>query len=643
MIFNRWKIGMLAAIIAVLCIAPIKAYAADTPVSVEQLEQKLELLIPSAMEESHIPGAAVVVTWQDRVLFSQGYGYADLEQKIVMNPQQTILPLGSLTKTLTAAVAVQLAHQQALDLHTDIRSYMKDISLALYSDEPITLHHLLTHTAGLDKAIYGMTAKTPDKMVDLGVYLQGYLQNQPPVRKPGQRYAYSNTGLGLAAYLVEAASGLPYEEYVARSLFHPLNMPSAAINAQPSAATARSYQYDGNSFMQLPYSYINLPGAGGVSTTPEEWAHFMIALLNEGRYQGKQVLTADMVETMQARQYTEHPALEGIGYGLFRSRLPGGQLALWHNGDVDGFSAKMELLPAEQLGILVVTNAPSDNGSFHSQVVKLITDMLPDTPWRAPQTGTEELSKFGIVDDVSLETYKGTNTLALAPKRGWGKWFHWLGYRDFQVESGKEGLWISGPVPDGESADAKRWFQQVGDGLFQNEQSGEYVFFRRGDDRKLQLVFPQGVTIEQQTSGWQHPRLAFITYVVIGLFWMTSFIAFILHIVWNRIRKKPKSHRLAPAIWLSGLLSLYLVGQLLYGNSEAITHGYPIWFAWGFLSLPILALLPAYALVATAWRTAMVSAQDRIYKIFTAVAVMMLIISLIFLNYWNMLSIPPLF
>lgn len=644
--FRIWVIAVLAALAAAVAGSTQTANAGSLPFTAEHLEQKLDQIILQAMDEMLIPGTAVVVTWQDSIFFSKGYGYADLERQLPMEPQSTILPLGSLTKTLTAASIIQLAEQQLLDLNTDIQTYTGKISFGPYADQPVTLHHLLTHTAGLDDIIYSVVAKNPHDMAEIGTFLQHYLRTQPPVGVPGKEYAYSNAALGLAAYLIELRTGLSYEAYVSRNLFDPLQMPSAAINAEPASATARSYHNKNNTLEPVPYSYINLPGAGGVSATPAEWANFLIALLNGGRYQDKQILTPEAVDMMQSRQFTEHPNLEGVGYGFFRKRLDNGQLALWHNGDVDGFSSKMELIPAEQLGILVVTNAPSRDASLHDKVIEAITALLPNSGWQQPLVKSEDLTRFGIVHDVPWEAYEGQYTLTLAPKHGWGKWLRWLGYRDFHVKSAKEGLLISGPLPDGAPESKQRLFRHIGNGLFQDKETREHLFFRDSErNGKRQLVFPLGVSILQQTDWWRHPKVSLGSYLFIGLCWVIIFVGVIVRTITRLLRRKPALKSLNSVLWLSGIFVIYFMGQLLYGNSNAITLGYPGWYIWGFSSLPLAAVFPAIALLRRALHPKLAMSYPNRpfarlqYKQFAAFCAILYAGSVTFLYYWNMLSI----
>lgn len=654
--FNKIRNIFVAGFICSVFAGPQAAYASAGPLNAERLREKLDAFMPQAMEQARIPGAAVVVTYGDALLFSKGYGYADLERQTPMDPAQTVLRLGSLTKTLTAAAVLQLTETEALHMHTDIRELVPGLSYKPFSESPITLHDLLTHTAGLDEAIHQIAAASPDETVPLQAFLRHYLRTQPPVREAGTQYAYSNAGIGLAALAVESASGLAYQNYVKQHLLAPLDMASAGFNAAPSAASARAYTDVNGSYEVIPPSYPNIPAAGGISATAEDWSRFMIALANEGRYGGKQVLGQEGITAMAARQYTEHPGLEGIGYGLFRNRLDDGRLVWFHNGDIDGFAARMEMVPADGLGILVVLNGSPGDRPLREHITRLITEMLPAPapdqalPSDGPGYPERELKQSGIVYGAPLHEYEGRYTLSLAPHRGPGKWLYWLGYQNFTVQSSADGLLISGPLPDEMASGDQRLFREDGNGLFKDGQSGETVFFRRngidgkggGDDGDggLQLVFPAGVSIERQSGLLNLPLLNLCIYLTLFLFWIALTVALTAQAVRRLIRRKVRPKGWAPAFSVSGLLSVYLIGQLLYGNSQALTQGYPLWYAQSFLSLPLLGAAPACALAFLAMeKSSPYLSVTRRARAFAALTVLAYAGSLVFLLKWGMLSI----
>ncbi|RRJ64906.1 class A beta-lactamase-related serine hydrolase [Paenibacillus oralis] len=605
--------------------------AADERLSAARLEQTLDAVINEAMAKDHIPGVAIVVTMEERIIYKKGYGYADIKRKIPVDPDQTVMPVGSLTKSLTATAIMQLKEQNKLSLEEDVNSYLTSVKIPLYRQQPITLQHLLTHTAGLDEALYGTTAVSPAKTIPLGEFLERYFGQQPPVRPPGKEYAYSNAGLGLAAYVLEEVTGSTLNDYLSRNLFEPLDMPSAALNAAESPDMARSYLYRNGEYKQLPYSCVNLPGAGGLSVVPTEWAHYMIAHLNEGKYQNKRMLSPGSVAEMHARHFTEHPDLEGVGYGFFRTRLKNGLLTLSHTGDVDGFSAKMELIPAHKIGILVISNASSPGIPLRDKVTSAVTGLLPETGNPAAQPG--------VTSADHLRQYERTYTMNLGPQHGSGKWFRWLGAKDYQVQSSGKALVIKGVFPEGSGEIESRTYIPLSRGLFQDQSSGDTLSFHQ-ENGSWKLAFTQGVTIAEKPAWWRHPSTAFAVYAAVGLFWIFLFITGSFRCLLRFILRK-KQALPGPVAWIATLFTVYLIGQLLYGNSEVFTQGYPVWYAWGFSSLPLLALAGAIVLGVRTFSAQKSSTgqKRRLQTFFSAATCLICLFYTIFLFYWNMLSI----
>ena len=146
----------------------------------------------------------------------------------------------------------------------------------------LTLRRLLTHTGGLDDMLLGKLAPTPAELEPLGEHLARHMP--PVIDPPGTVSRYSNYGMALAGYLVEIASGMPFETYVEKNLFVPLGMRTASF-VQPSplaADLAIGHGSRGGKSKPRPPLLINDAPAGSVTTRIDDMARFMIAFLNEG-------------------------------------------------------------------------------------------------------------------------------------------------------------------------------------------------------------------------------------------------------------------------------------------------------------------------------------------------------------------------
>ena len=168
------------------------------------------------------------------ILLQKGYGYADLKSKKRVDPSTTIFRLASISKLFTWVSVMQLVEQGKLDLDADVNRYL-DFQIRPAFNKPITLRNLMTHTGGFEETSDDIILTDPKKAVSL----RDYLINNQPMRifPPGEIPAYSNYGVGLASYIVQRASGEPFEQYVQEHIFAPLGHDSLLVLSASAEAT----------------------------------------------------------------------------------------------------------------------------------------------------------------------------------------------------------------------------------------------------------------------------------------------------------------------------------------------------------------------------------------------------------------------
>ncbi|MBL8055218.1 MAG: serine hydrolase, partial [Anaerolineales bacterium] len=293
---------VLAASLLVLSFTlarPAHAQApAAGPSDPAEVEAFLDGLLRAEMDEHHVPGAVVVVVRAGAVLSAKGYGYADVEARTPVDPARTLFRPGSVSKLFTWTAVMQLVEQGRLDLDADVNAYLDFAIPATYA-EPITLKHLLTHTAGFEDKGDGLFKLKPDEIPTLDAYLKANLPAR--VFPPGQIGAYSNYGTALAGYIVERVSGQPFAEYVEQHIFAPLGMAQATFR-QPLPATlapdmAGGYNYVDGGYVRGGFEYVTGYPAGALSAAGLDLAKFMIAHLQDG-----QLGEARLLEAETARQ-----------------------------------------------------------------------------------------------------------------------------------------------------------------------------------------------------------------------------------------------------------------------------------------------------------------------------------------------------
>src|SRR5690348_12272681 len=208
-------------------VAPPPAKPGEHALTAEDLHAFLDGMIPYTLHRGDIAGATVAVVKDGKLLFAQGYGYADLKTHAPVIADQTLFRPGSISKLFTATAVMQLVEQGKLDLDRDVNEYL-DFTIPKTFPEPVTLRRLLTHTAGFEESLKNLFVGQETDMKPLGTYLT----DQMPARiyPPGKIPSYSNYGFTLAGYLVQRVSGEKFERYIDNHILKPLKMNSSTFD-----------------------------------------------------------------------------------------------------------------------------------------------------------------------------------------------------------------------------------------------------------------------------------------------------------------------------------------------------------------------------------------------------------------------------
>ncbi|MFH8800542.1 serine hydrolase domain-containing protein [Streptomyces sp. NPDC017936] len=400
---ERILILVAAVVAAVLCVVTPAAAdgrttgrAAGRTASAGQgaLSALLDELVPKQLAEYRVPGASVVVVHRDGRTLTKGYGLADVERGVRSDPRRTGYFMASDAKLFTAVAVLQQVEKGRLDLNADVNRYLTTFKIKdEYPGHPVTVRHLLTHTAGFDTSILGRGGTAPEAAGALG---ESLAEHQPSrVRPPGQVASYDNYGVALAGYLVEQVTGTPFAAYVDRNVLEPLGMTRTTF-ARPDARTAdtlaRGYRPDGGRQRAEDGQYgAWTPTGAGAVTTAADMGRLMHALLNDGG----RVLTGASARAMLHRQFGNDPRLPGVGY-LLEERERDGRRMWVKDGDLPGFHGNLALLPAFGVGVYVVYNGDGEDGSASyagQELVNRVADRLAGrTAAAAPGTGADGAS-----------------------------------------------------------------------------------------------------------------------------------------------------------------------------------------------------------------------------------------------------------
>jgi CubicO group peptidase (beta-lactamase class C family) len=283
------------------------------------------------------------------VLLQKGYGYADVSKKLAMDPEQTMVRIGSTSKLFTWTAVMQLVEKGQLDLDRNINDYL-DFTIPNDFGKPVTLRDLMNHRGGFEEGLKDVLWTNPHGVPSTEAYLKEH--KRPMLFAPGEVPAYSNYGASLAGYIVERISKEPFERYVERHILVPLGMTHTSFD-QPLPerfAAAVSKGYRTASAPPGPYELIVTRPAGSGTTTAADMARFMIAHLQDGHAGDAEILQADTAKRMHSPSEQAPPGFATMAHGFFRD-LHNGRTVIGHGGDTIFFHNEFDLLPQEGVGI----------------------------------------------------------------------------------------------------------------------------------------------------------------------------------------------------------------------------------------------------------------------------------------------------
>jgi CubicO group peptidase (beta-lactamase class C family) len=342
--------------------APAPVTPAPSPaLSKTDLDGWLDGFMPYALSSGDIAGAVVVVVKDGQVLTEKGYGYADIKSGRKMDPQKTLVRPGSVSKLFVWTAVMQQVEQGKIDLDADVNKYL-DFKVPARDGQPITMRNLMTHTPGYEEHIKRLFVNGPDRLQTLQAYMKTWSPNR--VYAPGTVSAYSNYGAAMAGYIVERVSGEPFDDYMDRHIFAPLNMQHSTFR-QPLPDKFKADMATGYlraSQGPRPYELVNGRPAGSSSVTADDMTHFMIAHLQNGQYNGQSILKPETAIQMHAESKKLIPPLNPMALGFYHEDV-NGHVIVGHGGDTELFHSDLHLLVNDNIGIFMSMNSAGRDGA----------------------------------------------------------------------------------------------------------------------------------------------------------------------------------------------------------------------------------------------------------------------------------------
>jgi len=339
--------------------------------------------VRTQMRERHIPGAAVVVIKNGRVIKASGYGLANIELNVPAT-KDTVFEIGSVTKQITAAAIMLLVEEGKIDLDEKIGKYLLTAPEAW---SKVTVRHLLTHTSGVKSytAIGSGFELTKRMKRDEFVKAIGAF---PLEFEPGARYIYSNSGYNLLGFIIETVSGKCYWDFTRERIFKPLGMNQTA-NRDPQFVVpnrADGYEWENGKLVGRDYDLTDVFSAGAIVSTVLDLAKWDAALRNETL----------LKKTSLKKMWTPFVLSDGkpypYGFGFNVADFRGHRL-ISHGGQTAGFAANISRYVNDNLTIIVLTNLGDQGlgGVIARGVAKIY---LPDISLRALKAQTNPDAKI---------------------------------------------------------------------------------------------------------------------------------------------------------------------------------------------------------------------------------------------------------
>jgi len=565
----------------------------------------LDGLVPQQLKREDIAGAVVVIVKNGSVLFSRGYGFADVKKRIPVSPEGTLFRPGSISKTFTWTAIMQLVEQGKINLAADVNDYL-DFQVPHTFGRPVTVRNLMTHTPGFEEVLKDLLVERADQLPQLQPFIIAHRPNE--IYAPGTIPAYSNYGADLAGYIVQRVSGLPFEDYIQKNIFKPLGIAHGTF-MEPlpdSLKPMMSNGYDVASEDPKPFELVVPAPApdGSLSITGADMAPFMIAHLQNGKYGDTRILQEQTAQTMHTRQFAMDPAVNGWALGFYQENRNGLQI-IGHGGDLNYMHSDMHLLLDKGIGFFVSYNS---SGKGELDVRTALWQRFLDRyfPFNEASSHANPPQSNNSVAGKYLSSRRAQTTILRSL---------WWVLAEASVSQNSDGT-ISVDSTRDFAGQPKKW-RDIGNGQFREVNGQDLLVFKPDASGNLQMITEDPTEIEQRV-GWTENKT--VVYIALGF----TAVIFVLTLVFWPVAALVRRHykqtltltpaqrrwrlwvKIACAIELAALLALALF--VVHGTSSLTGFSDPFDFLIRIIqAIFVIGILAAIAMIYGSyrlWRTA---------------------------------------
>lgn len=365
------------------------------PTHAQDIDRKaVDAIIQQALKEWHVPGVAVAIVQDDKIVYLEGHGVREIGKPEPITPD-TLFAIASVTKSFTAAAVATMVDDGKMKWDDPVKKYLRFFRLSdPLASEQASLRDLLCHRTGLSghNELWGDSPWSREELVRRA----GFLKLSKPFRTTWQYQNLMYLAAGMAA---GAANKSSWEQLVQRRLFDPLGMTGANFSAR-TTELAPNHASPHRNGKVIPFRNLDVAGPFvSINASARDMAQWVRFQLGDGTLDGKRVLSEAQLKEMHTPQIVmnrQHELLETLlpehdffsyGLGWFVNDYRG-HVLVWHSGDIDGFSALVTLVPKSKLGIVILSNL---DGSYMRYALQYnLLDLLlglPKTDWNAWQKG----------------------------------------------------------------------------------------------------------------------------------------------------------------------------------------------------------------------------------------------------------------
>jgi CubicO group peptidase (beta-lactamase class C family) len=374
----------------------------------------LEQQIEARMKAGHVPGFALAIVQDQKVIYVRGFGYTAVENNVECGlpvTPQTLFRIGSVSKSLTGVAVMRLVEAGKLDLDTPVKNYIPWLKFSeAGAVDSVTLRMLMSHTSGLGNEWDYPGRRDP---TGLEAYGREMIPQFPLVAPPGKLYSYSGPGISLVGYIAEVVSGMNYTQLMQELVFDPLDMKRTTFD--PTVAMtyplAQSHDLSADGILTVQHQYIENVGQypeTSANSTVLDLANFCMMQMNQGCFDNVQILSPVSVAEMQRVQVDEY-TLNGAGYGLtLGSNQYKGVWLVGHGGLMSTHFTNLVMAPDSRIAIIAVGNRWSiefTSGEFMNGLLDQLLNLPAETV--KPQAIEPDKSLWGKYTGSYLGNWMG--------------------------------------------------------------------------------------------------------------------------------------------------------------------------------------------------------------------------------------------